>query len=147
MSVDPQEGLLASVSDLDDVVQAQLLADFLPTRQLEFSANVPAGEQVENVRTMPFPGFVREVFVRFPDGVAGRVGVKVRSETQGDAVLPANDEDEFISLNSVQRGFTVVFREEELNEITVTYDSLSGKDHFINVIIEVVDTQQIEGVL
>jgi len=68
MSINPDEGVLDSVADLDDAAQALLAREFLPTRQLELSANIPAGErETESVR-MPFDGYVLGVYLRVPDG-------------------------------------------------------------------------------
>jgi|APHM01.1.fsa_nt_gi hypothetical protein len=147
MSIDPTEGLAASVADLDDAAQALVVRDFLPTRQLDFSTNIEAGEIVEQERRMPFAGYVSGMYIRVPDGVDARVGLSLRSETTEDRMFPANDEDTFVGFNAIDRFFPLVFQQAENDKLTFVFDSRSDAPHFINVLIEVVDTEQVSEVI
>lgn len=147
MSVNPNEGLLASLADLDDATQALAIRDFLPTRQLDFSTNIPANDVQDVDRRMPFDGYVRGIYLRVPDGVDSRVGVALRSDTTGDRMFPSNDEDEIVGFNDVDRFFPVVFEQAENDKLTFQFDSRSDTPHFLNVLVEVIDTRQIEEVI
>lgn len=147
MSINPDEGVLESVADLDDAAQALLAREFLPTRQLELSANIPAGEQVSESVRMPFNGYVLGVYLRVPDGVDARVGLSLRSDTQSDRVFPAGRGKEEVAFNNIDRFFSVVFEQAAGDDLTFSYDSRSSTPHFINVLVEVVDTDAISEVI
>jgi hypothetical protein len=147
MSIDPSEGVLESVGDLDDATQALVVREFLPTRQLELSANISSGAKEEVEVSMPFDGYVLGVYLRVPDGVDGRVGLSLRSETQADRVFPSGRGKEEVAFNGIDRFFPVVFEQAAGGDLTFTYDSRSSTAHFINALVEVVDTTSISGVI